>query len=80
MKSFNYQSGEEIRAGDKITFHREPGEVEFTVSGKSGDAAMDWYVDKFPGGGVMVVARNFGNVFLSQDDIDEDLLLVSRRE
>jgi hypothetical protein len=78
MRTFRYLSGEEIRIGDRITYHNEPGEVDFVVSEKIGDAAMDWYIDQFPGGGVMIVARSFGSVFLSEDDIDENLVFVSR--
>lgn len=29
MKSFAYPSGEEVRRGDRITYHNEPGQVEF---------------------------------------------------
>jgi len=78
VKTFRYQSGGEVKIGDQITYHDEPGKVDFVVSEKVGDAAMDWYVDEFPGGGVMITARNFGNVFLAEGDIDEDLQFVSR--
>jgi hypothetical protein len=78
MKRFSYRSGEEIKAGDRITYHGEPAEVHFVVTGKSGDAATDWYVDQYPGGGFMITAKGFGKVFLSADDIDEDLEFVSR--
>jgi hypothetical protein len=41
---------------------------------------MDWYLDQFREGGLMVNARNFGDVFIESDDIDEYLTLVSRSE
>jgi hypothetical protein len=78
MKRLTYRSGEEVERGDQITYHAEPGKVEFVVTEKVGDPAMDWYVDQFPRGGVMIAARNFGSVFLTESSIDEDLEFVSR--
>lgn len=75
---FSYQSGEEIRPHDRITYHGESGEVEFVVTAKTGDAAMDWYVDQNPDGGIMLKVNNFGNVFLNCIPGDEDLQFVSR--
>jgi len=37
-----YQSGEEIRKGDKVLFHGEPGEIEFVVDKLVGDPVVDW--------------------------------------
>jgi len=65
-------------AKDRIAYHGEPGEVQFVVSGKSGDAAKDWYMEQNPNGGVMLRVAGFGNVFLTQTDADEDLEYVSR--
>jgi hypothetical protein len=75
-----YESGEEIRKGDRIDYHREPGEVEFIVQNKSGDPTMDWYLEQFPGGGVMINAKGFGRVFLGGDDMDDFLEFRSRGE
>jgi hypothetical protein len=47
-----YQSGEEIRSGDLVLFHREEAKVEF-VACDPDDSATSWYVQKF-GGGVMI--------------------------
>jgi hypothetical protein len=80
MKTFTYQSGKEVRAGDQITYHREPGEVEFVVTNETGDPARDWYFKQFPGGGFMIKVRNFGSVFLTENDNDEDLELMSHAE
>jgi hypothetical protein len=52
-----YLSGEEIRKGDRVLFHREPGEIEFVVDKLTGDAAVDWYMHEF-GGGVMIRSRS----------------------
>ena len=37
-----YQSGEEIRKGDRVLFHGEPGEIEFVAEKLVGDPAVDW--------------------------------------
>jgi hypothetical protein len=79
--TFRYQSGEEIRKGDRVLFHREPGEIEFVVS-EPGDAALDWYLREH-GGGVMVLEpKAFGRCFIPTDQIEEteDLEFVSRAE
>ena len=75
---FKYQSGEEVIKGDHITYHGKPGEIEFVVTDFTGDAATDWYLEEFPGGGIMINAEGFGNVFLEESDADEDLEFVSR--
>ena len=76
----NYESGDEIREGDKVTLHGESGEIEFVVDGLTGDPAHDWYVQQF-GSGVMVLEpKGFGRLFISDTEGAEDLVLVSRRE
>ncbi len=77
MKSFTYRSGQEVRSGDQITYHGEPGKVEFVVTEKVQDPAIDWYSDRFPGGGFMINARNMGSVFVT-DSAEEDLQFVAR--
>ncbi len=78
MSLFKYASGDEVRVGDRILYHYEPGQVEFIVAERSGDPTRDWYLDNFPGGGVMITTAAFGSVFLTGNDVDEDLELVSR--
>jgi hypothetical protein len=70
-----YQSGEEIKMGDRVVFHREPAQIEF-VALEPGDPETDWYVQEF-GGGVMVLGT-----FIPADQISEyeDLEFVSRAE
>jgi hypothetical protein len=77
-KMFKYPSGEEIQAGDRILFHREPGEVQFVVTEKTGAAAKDWHIEQHPEGGVMLRVKGFGNVFLGQPETTEDLEFVAR--
>jgi hypothetical protein len=77
---FKYQSGEEIRKGDRVLFHGEPGEIEFVAS-ELGDPITDWHI-KEDGGGVMILEpKLFGRVFIPADQLDEteDLQFVARR-
>ena len=80
MKTFIYQSGKEVKTGDRITYHGEPGEVQFVVSEKVGDGDLDWYMNGFSEGGFMITVRTFGSVFLTESAIGEDLQFVSRRD
>jgi hypothetical protein len=78
MRPFVYPSGEEVKKSDRVVYHDDPGEVEFVIARKSGDPALDWYLEEFPGGGFMIRSPSFGHVFLTEKDIDEDLHFVSR--
>ena len=78
MRSFTYQSGEELRKSDRITYHGNPREVEFVLVDPTGEAATGWYLEKFPGGGIMIYAEGFGNVFLEESDTDEDPEFLSK--
>jgi hypothetical protein len=77
---FKYQSGEEIRKGDRVLFHREPGRIEL-VATELGDADTDWYVREY-GGGVMIREAAAGLTFLRVEQIEgcEDLKFVSRAD
>jgi len=73
---FFYQSGEEIRKGDRVLYDGEPGEIEL-VADPANDPD-DWYVTEY-GGGVMVIEpKHFGRVFVTDAHDDEDLEFVSR--
>ena len=73
-----YHSGEEIRKGDRVLYHGEPGEVEFVVEKLVGDPAVDWHM-KEQGPGIMVLEpKFFGRVYTCQTEDDEDLQFVSR--
>jgi hypothetical protein len=76
-----YQSGEEIKPGDRVRFHREAAEVEF-VANDPDDLATNWYVSQF-GGGVMIAdPRVSGHTFIPASHLDEyeDLEFVSRAD
>ena len=78
MTTLAYPSGEAIQAGDQIRYHGEQGHVEFVVIEPTGEAALDWYLGQFPGGGAMIVAQRFGNVFLGVGELDDFLEFVAR--
>jgi len=52
--TLTYQSGEEIRPGDRVTYAGNPGTIELVVLGLTGDPAEDWLFESC-GSGVMVV-------------------------
>ncbi len=76
-----YQSGEEIRKGDRVLFHLGPAEIEFVATDPN-DPELSWYVEEY-GGGVMVREPNDSNpTFISADQIPgyADLEFVSRTD
>lgn len=76
-----YKSGEEIRKGDRVLFHGEPGEIEFVVESFVGDPAIDWYMSEF-GPGVMVrepEPEHFGRAYIGDTPNQEDLVFISRK-
>jgi hypothetical protein len=77
-RCFRYQSGEEIRKGERIRYHEDPGEVEFVANRLTGDPESDWYVTEHGGGVGLLVPKSFGRVFLTSTDDDEDLEFISR--
>jgi len=73
-----YQSGEEIRKGDRVLFHGEPGEIEFVAEKLVADPTVDWNI-KENGPGVMIVEpKVFGHVYIRDTENNEDLEFVSR--
>jgi len=77
---FSYQTGEEIKKGDRVLYHGEPGEIEFVAAPVLSGPETDWYVTEY-GGGVMVIEpKVFGRAFLPRTDDAEDLVFVSRAE
>ena len=75
---FKYLSGQEIRKGDHVRFHGQPGHVE-GVAVDEGDPELGWYVQEY-GGGVMIADGVARRTFIPVDQIadDEDLEFVVR--
>ena len=79
--TLKYQSGEEIKKGDRVLFHRGHAEIEL-VACTPDDPVSTWYVDEF-GGGVLIREPNDPNpTFITADELPdyEDLEFVSRAE
>lgn len=77
-KAFKYQSGEEIRKGDHVLFHGNPGEVEFVVADPVTDPSLHWYLEN-EGPGVMILEpKVFGHAYIHTTEKAEDLVFVSR--
>jgi hypothetical protein len=64
--------------GDRIFYFLDFGHVEFVLSAATGDPLQDWYLERFPSGGLMVKTTHLGRVFVSATAIDFDLVFVSR--
>jgi hypothetical protein len=75
-----YRSGEEIKKGDRVQFHGEPGRIEF-VAVEPGDTETDWIVQAC-GGGVMILGSFSGRALIPAAHIHdyEDLEFVSRAD
>jgi hypothetical protein len=76
---FKYQSGEEIRAGDRVLLHGEPGEVELVADPADPlSDPHDWYIETHGGGVLIVEPKVFGRLFLTDTENGEDLVFVAR--
>jgi hypothetical protein len=73
-----YQSGEEIRKGDRVLLHDEPGEVEFVLDGETNPE--DWPARRYGRGIMIIEPKIFGYLFVPEEHIGsyEDLIFVSR--
>lgn len=74
--AFAYRTGEKVHGGDFIAYHGNPGQVEFVVEQRTGNASINWFLDENPGGGYMIQAEGWGRVFLT--GTDEDLEFFRR--
>jgi hypothetical protein len=73
--TYTYPSGEEIKRGDRITYHDVPGGVEFVVDPVNNPD--DWYV-KEHGGGIMIIDSRATSFSFHDPSDQEDLLFISR--
>jgi hypothetical protein len=74
---FFYQSGEEIKPGDRVLIHGEAGEIE--VVADPVDEPNDWYVNEYGGGVMIVEPKVFGRLFIQAPVSQHDHLeFVSR--
>ena len=76
-----YLSGEEIRKGDRVQFHGNQAEIEFSASDLN-EPEHSWWVQRY-GGGVMVKDPSVsGFTFIPVDQLKnyEDLVFLAREE
>jgi hypothetical protein len=76
--SLTYLTGEEIRKGDRVLFHGEPGEIELVADPGVANRDTDWYVQEYGGGVMILEPKNFGRAFLLEPQTAEDLEFVAR--
>jgi hypothetical protein len=55
-----YQTGEDIRTGDHVLLHGEPGEIAFVLDGESNPA--DWPADEYGRAIMISEPKFFGNL------------------
>jgi hypothetical protein len=70
-----YQSGEEIRKGDQVTYLGNPGEVEVVADALVGDPEVDYYLKEIGRGVLIREPKVYGHVFVELRDFG-DLLLI----
>jgi hypothetical protein len=71
-----YESGEEIRIGDRVAYAGAPGSVVFVNDTRSYSAGYPEEHWSYLGKGFMIEARGWGLVYLNEPD--EDLVLTGR--
>jgi len=75
-----YQSGEEVRKGDRVTYFGNPGEIEVVADALVGDAEVDYYVEEIGRGVLIREPKIYGRVFVEATDIGDELVLLGRAE
>jgi hypothetical protein len=79
--SLKYITGEQIRKGDRVLFHGEPGEIELVADPTIAGSEADWYVQEYCGGVTVLELqpKHFGRVFLPEPQTTDDLEFVARQ-
>lgn len=75
---FRYQSGEQIQKADRVTFHGEPGEIEFVADPVAPTSETEWYINEFGGGVMIIEPKHFGRAFVNEPENAEDLVFIAR--
>ena len=80
-KILRYRTGEEIKKGDRVLFHRNSGTVEL-VAGDLTESQATWYMQEFGGGVTIADPSVSGRTFIPAEDIPdyEDLEFVARAD
>ena len=74
-----YQSGEEIRTGDRVSYYGNPGEIEVVADKLVGDPEVDYYLEEVGRGVLIREPKVYGRVFVEIMDFG-DIILVGRAD
>jgi hypothetical protein len=74
----HYQSGEEIRRGDRILHAELAGQIDFIADPSVTDPATSWYVKEFGAGVKVLEPTVHGSVFVRDPCENDELEFVSR--
>jgi hypothetical protein len=77
-----YRSGEEIRKGDRVLFHRNEAEIALVCDPNERNAETAWHVKEFGGGVLISDPTASGRTFIRESSLEEheDLEFVSREK
>jgi hypothetical protein len=78
MMGLNYQSGENLRNGDRVRYGGNAGTIELVVDGLTGDSETDWLFENHGVGILVVEPTVFGRLYLSAPHDEKDLVFVAR--
>jgi hypothetical protein len=78
--SLFYYSGHEILKGDPVTYGGNPGEIEVVAATLLGDVEVDYYLEEIGPGVLIKEPKVYGRVFVSTNDLDNELILIARAE
>ncbi len=76
--AFKYKSGWEVRQGDRVLYAGTPARVAFVVTDINAHPALNWFLQHFPGGGLLVTINTGVSIFLQSAANNNDLEFVSR--
>jgi hypothetical protein len=75
--ALTYQTGEEIRRGDRVIYDGNPGVIELVVETSNDN---DWLFETCGPGIMLAEPKLFGRVYLRDPHQDEDLQFVGRAD
>jgi hypothetical protein len=74
----SYASGDDIMAGDRVQYWGEPGEVECVVQPAVAQPELDWYLQTYGPGAMVIEPKVFGRVYVTEPGADGKLVLLAR--
>lgn len=71
--ALTYQTGEEIRRGDRVTYGGNAGVIELVVEASTGKPEEDWLFETHAASIMVAEPKVFGRVYLPAPQEEEDL-------